>query len=190
MNIKTFNLYLYFFIFLFFSQKILMAQNVDNLLTSQSTLMHNDNELTIDFDDFGKEFTFTYSTDDYLRSIQRIKKKYFFKILPNKKLRTFEKINESKKNEIKTLVNVLSKEAWLKTDFQYNKFYLTLEKLTKFGDKLKYSAIIEIALVDEQRKLLKQSIGKTLTKDETYFKHLIQHARYEVLKYSLYKHFN
>lgn len=167
-----------------------MAQNVDNLLTSQSTLMHNDNELTIDFDDFGKEFTFTYSTDDYLRSIQRIKKKYFFKILPNKKLRTFEKINESKKNEIKTLVNVLSKEAWLKTDFQYNKFYLTLEKLTKFGDKLKYSAIIEIALVDEQRKLLKQSIGKTLTRDETYFKHLIQHARYEVLKYSLYKHFN
>lgn len=167
-----------------------MAQNVDNLLTSQSTLMHNDNELTIDFDDFGKEFIFTYSTDDYLRSIQRIKKKYFFKILPNKKLRMFKKINESKKKEIKTLVNVLSKEAWLKTDFQYNKFYLTLEKLIKFGDKLKYSAIIEIALVDEQRKLLKQSIGKTLTKDETYFKHLIQHARYEVLKYSLYKHFN
>lgn len=190
MNIKTFNLYLYFFIFLFFSQKILMAQNVDNLLTSQSTLMHNDNELTIDFDDFGKEFIFTNSTDDYLRSIQRIKKKYFFKILPNKKLRMFKKINESKKKEIKTLVNVLSKEAWLKTDFQYNKFYLTLEKLIKFGDKLKYSAIIEIALVDEQRKLLKQSIGKTLTKDETYFKHLIQHARYEVLKYSLYKHFN
>ena len=167
-----------------------MAQNVDNLLTSQSTLMHNDNELTIDFDDFGKEFIFTNSTDDYLRSIQRIKKKYFFKILPNKKLRMFKKINESKKKEIKTLVNVLSKEAWLKTDFQYNKFYLTLEKLIKFGDKLKYSAIIEIALVDEQRKLLKQSIGKTLTKDETYFKHLIQHARYEVLKYSLYKHFN
>ena len=190
MNIKTFNLYLYFFIFLFFSQKILMAQNVDNLLTSQSTLIHNDNELTIDFDDFGKEFIFTNSTDDYLRSIQRIKKKYFFKILPNKKLRMFKKINESKKKEIKTLVNVLSKEAWLKTDFQYNKFYLTLEKLIKFGDKLKYSAIIEIALVDEQRKLLKQSIGKTLTKDETYFKHLIQHARYEVLKYSLYKHFN
>ena len=87
-------------------------------------------------------------------------------------------------------MNILVKEAWLKTDFQYNKFYLTLENLTKFGDKLKYSAIIEIALVDEQRKLLKQSIGKTLTKDETYFKHLIQHARYEVLKYSLYKHFN
>ena len=103
MNIKTFNLYLYFFIFLFFSQKILMAQNVDNLLTSQSTLIHNDNELMIDFDDFGKEFIFTNSTDDYLRSIQRIKKKYFFKILPNKKLRMFKKIMKVKKKKSKHL---------------------------------------------------------------------------------------
>ena len=77
-------------------------------------------------------------------------------------------------------------EAWKKIEFETNEFYTILDKLKIFVGSLNQSAMIELALVEEQRKLLRQSISKTKTIDVSYFNHLIQHARYEIFKYTVY----
>ena len=84
------------------------------------------------------------------------------------------------------LVKLLTIEAWSKTNFKINKFYFTLSQLMKLTNELKYSAIIELALVEEHIKLLHQSVGRQTNEDDSYFRHIINHARYEVFKSSLY----
>ena len=186
MNVRKIKNFFLFIFFILILQKLSLAEEQKNLIISQSNSYSNKNSTFISFEDFKQEFTYTNSIGDYFRSIQRIKIKYLSENLINKNLGLYDEVDDLKKQEILDLIKLLTIEAWSKTNFKINKFYSTLSQLIKLTNKLKYSAIIELALVEEQRKLLLQSVGRQINKDESYFRHLINHARYEVFKYSLH----
>ena len=186
MNVRKIKNFFLFIFFILILQKLSLAEEQKNLIISQSNSYSNKNSTFISFEDFKQEFTYTNSKGDYFRSIQRIKIKYLSENLINKNLGLYDEVDDLKKQEILDLIKLLTIEAWSKTNFKINKFYFTLSQLIKLTNELKYSAIIELALVEEQRKLLQQSAGRQTNKDESYFRHLINHARYEVFKSSLY----
>lgn len=174
-----------FSVFILLTQKFSTAEGINNSINFQQNSFVQ-KFFFITFDDFKKEFIYTKSLDDYLRSIQRVEKKYLRdKIIYNKN-NFYNEIEKSKKQKIKKLINVLTLEAWKKIEFETNEFYIILDKLKIFVDALNQSAIIEIALVEEHRKLLRQSVSITNTIDVSYFNHLIDHARYEVFKYTIH----
>ncbi len=186
MNVKKIkNLFLFLFLILLL-QKLSLAEEQKNLVVSKSNSHSYKNRTFISFEDFKQEFTYTNSIGDYFRSIQRVKIKYLSENLINKNLGLYDEVDELKKQKILDLIKLLSIEAWSKTNYKINKFYFNLSQLIKLANELKYSAIIELALVEEQRKLLHQSVGRQTNRDESYFRHLINHARYEVFKSSLY----
>ncbi|MDC1085990.1 hypothetical protein OAT44_01095 [Alphaproteobacteria bacterium] len=185
MNVKIIKNFFLFLFLILFSQKISLAEQQKNLILSQSNSYSNKKRTFITFEDFKHEFAYTNSLGDYFRSVKRVEKKYLNENLINKNLGLYNEVDEFKKQEILDLLKLLTVEAWNKTNFKTNQFYFTLSKLIKLSNELKYSAIIEIALVEEQRKLLYQSVARHINKDEAYFRHLINHARYEVFKSSI-----
>jgi hypothetical protein len=136
----------------------------------------------ITFEAFNREFIFTNSAEDYHRSFQRLIKNYSIRISEDELSKVLLKLTEENKLYVENTVSMIFKEANEFSHFRQNHYYQALEELRLNLPEINICAAIEVALVNEVRKIV--SVPRTLSRtspSEIRLLYLINHARYELL---------
>lgn len=142
----------------------------------------------ITFEAFDREFIFTNSPEDYQRSFQRLVANYEIGISEERLSNILINLSKEERVYVEATVSGLVKEANGFSHFRENQYYQSLTKLISNESKLNVAAALEIALVDEVRKIV--SVPTPLSKNtsnQIRFLYLINHARYQLLSAVLYK---
>ena len=142
----------------------------------------------ISFASFDIEFKFTNSAEDYRRSFQRLVKNYGVRISEDNISAILFTLNQEDKVKASRIVSAFLEQTNKFSVFNENQYYSTLEELTSSVTKLNMAAAIEIALVDEVRRIVSEPTPLSKNKDnETRFIYLINHARYELVSAVLHR---
>ena len=168
-----------------------------NQATSKTTAYHQNSKVILDlvrspkaykflsYKIFLKEFIYTNSLNDYRRSLERISKRYNLKISEL----AFSTLNEEPswkdQKKVSKMVLALVSEGQKKADFMENRFYNALENLGTISNGLLMGARIEIAIVNQLRKVTGKRVPAHGS-SSGYFRYLLNHARYEVFLNALY----
>ena len=145
-------------------------------------------QFAINFDTFDREFKFTNSAEDYHRSFQRLANNYGVRISQDSLSEILLKLNEEDKVSAAKIVSAFVEETSKFSLFIENQYYPKLEEFTSGMTKLNMAAAVEVALVDEVRKIISDPTPLSKTKDNKIrFIYLINHARYELVSAILNK---
>ena len=145
-------------------------------------------QFAINFDTFDREFKFTNSAEDYHRSFQRLVKNYGLRISQDNLSEILLELNEEDKVNATKIVSAFVEETRKFSLFIENQYYPQLEEFASGVTKINVAAAVEIALVDEVRKIISEPTPLSKTKDsQTRFIYLINHARYELVSAILNK---
>ena len=145
-------------------------------------------QTTITFEVFDREFIFTNSAEDYHRSFQRLIANYRVNISEKKLSEILAQLSQEEKAYVVKTVSSLVSEANKFSVYKDNHFYNSLRTTTSEITKLNIAAALEVALVDEYRRLASVPTH-VLTIDSTVirFLYLINHARYEIVNALLHR---
>lgn len=136
----------------------------------------------ISFVTFEREFKFTNSAEDYHRSFQRLVKNYGLRISQDNLSEILLELNEEDKVNATKIVSAFVEETRKFSLFIENQYYPQLEEFASGVTEINVAAAVEIALVDEVRKIISEPTPLSKNKDnKTRFIYLINHARYELL---------
>ena len=142
----------------------------------------------ITFEAFDREFIFTNSPEDYQRSFQRLVANYEIGISEERLSNILINLSKEERVYVEATVSRLVVEANQFSHFRKNQYYQSLEELTKSISKLNMAAAIEVAFVDEVRKIVSTPTPlSNITANQIRFLYLINHARYQLLSAVLYK---
>ena len=142
----------------------------------------------ISFVTFDSEFKFTNSAEDYHRSFQRLVKNYGLRISQDNLSEILFELSEEDIVNVAKIVSAFVEETSKFSLFNENQYYRQLEEFTSGLTKLNVAAAVEIALVDEVRKIISEPTPLSKNEDnKTRFIYLINHARYELLAAMLNK---
>ena len=144
----------------------------------------------ISFEAFKTEFKYTISVDDFYRSLQRLKKNYQLDFSSTQLLSAQIDINGFKKSEIEKSALLVIEQARLRAAGREDTYYHDLEKLKQSIEQLNQAAVSEINLVHALRMLNNDINGLNSPKHEPRYRHLLNHARYEILSFAILKVLN
>ncbi len=129
-----------------------------------------------------RHLIFTNSAEDYHRSFHRVYKNYSIGISEDELSKVLLKLTEENKLYVVNTVSMIIKEANEFSHFRQNHYYQALEELRLNLPEINICAAIEVALVNEVRKIA--SVPRPLSRtspSEIRLLYLINHARYELL---------
>ena len=170
-----------FFILIFFIfSQFALTENIFALekksYSNSTEKLFVTNKLT--FNLFIKEFVQTRSLKDFYRSYKRIKIKSLINTENDKNNELiFSYLKPNEISEINNLISKISYQALLKSKGKKNRFYSNLNLLIIDINKINVLAEYEIKFVEELRKI---SEDHAFSKNNHYYKYLIDHARYEI----------
>lgn len=142
---------------------------------------------TITFETFDREFIFTNSPEDYHRSFQRLGANYGIGVPEARLPEILLLLTEKEEAFVEKAVSALVKEAMEFSQYKENQYYTMLTTLISDVSQLNIAAAIEIALVDEIRRIVSVPMPLSKTQSsEIRFLYLINHARYELVSAMLH----
>lgn len=130
---------------------------------------------------FLKEFIYTNSNDDYLRSLQRLKDKHLIDLSINYKDTINKKLTIDENNNIVNNINNLIKEAKDKANFKSNSFYIQLKEIINNNKEWNSSALYEQLIVKELLRNVSKSVSNSKSSNNIYYKYILNHSRYEII---------
>jgi len=149
--------------------------------------LYRNTQSGITFEAFDREFIFTNSAADYHRSFQRLISNYGIGVPEARLPEILLLLTEVEEAFVEKAVSALVKEAKEFSHYRENQYYTTLTKLISNVSNLNIAAAIEIALVDEIRRIVSVPMPLSKTQSsEIRFLYLINHARYELVSAMLH----
>lgn len=153
----------------FFDKKKYLSINQNHVDTSSEQ---------VSFDSFNRNFFYTNSVEDYFLSLQRIQQKNGLGFSKSQKKRLFYAVDNETELDLKRLTSQLFIDAQqeLKTNY-----YSTLKAIEIYAITLRNAVLIELLLMDFQRKVTSKlgPLNTSVDGNNEVIK-LIQRARYRV----------
>ena len=150
--------------------------------------MEMERQTAITFKVFEREFILTNSAEDYHRSFQRLIANYGIKISDYKLSEILAQLSREEKAYVVETVSSLVLEAKDFSIYTDNHYYTALNAAALKITKLNIAAALEVALVDEYRKVAAVRTAFSSNQSANIrFLHLINHARYEILNALLHR---
>ena len=172
-----FNIKYLYILFLF-----LINFNVEAVTKKNSNSISYDYLYTnFSFKMFKKEFIYTNNNEDFLRSVLRIYPIYKKTSTVYLKKQINTKITFEERKKINFYIEQLSKQAVLKANFKTNTFYEILSTIVKLNNKWHHSVLYEKLIVKKILKKVDKSIHKNRSLNQTYYIHILNNSRYEIL---------
>ena len=145
-------------------------------------------QTTVTFGVFEKEFISTNSVEDYHRSFQRLRANYGINISDDILSEILTQLSKEEKAYVGKTLSSLVSEANKFSVYTDNHFYAALSEVTSQIKKLNLAAELEVALVEEYRKVAAVPTAFSSNQSaDIRFLHLINHARYEILNALLHR---
>ena len=150
--------------------------------------LEKERQTTVTFEVFDREFIFTNSAEDYHRSFQRLVANYRFNISDEKLSEILLPLSIVERAYVMETVSSLVLEANDFSVYNDNHYYNVLNAATSEIAKPNIAAAMEIALVDEYRRVASVPTHvSTIDSSVIRFLYLINHARYEILNALLHR---
>ena len=145
-------------------------------------------QTTITFKVFDREFISTNSAEDYHRSFQRLMVNYSINISDEKLSEILLPLSSKDREYMAETASSLVLEANKFSVYEDNLYYAALSEVTSQITKLNLAAALEVALVEEYRKVAAVPTAFSSNQSaDIRFLHLINHARYEILNALLHR---
>ena len=150
--------------------------------------LEKERQTTITFEVFDREFISTNSAEDYHRSFQRLVANYRINISDEKLSEILLPLSSKDREYMAETASSLVLEANKFSVYEDNLYYAALSKVTSQITKLNLAAALEVALVEEYRKVAAVPTAFSSNQSaDIRFLHLINHARYEILNALLHR---
>ena len=150
--------------------------------------LEKERQTTVTFEVFDREFIFTNSAEDYHRSFQRLVANYRINISDEKLSEILLPPSSVERAYVMETVSSLVLEASDFSVYNDNHYYNVLNVVTSEIAKPNIAAALEIALVDEYRRVASVPTHvSTIDSSVIRFLYLINHARYEILNALLHR---
>ena len=136
---------------------------------------------TFSFELFMKEFIYTNSNDDYIRSVKRLNENFLISLSIDYKDKINKKITANDYIKINASVKKLIKEAKLKSLFKNNTFYKQIKNIIDTNIKWNSSVLYERLIVKELLKANRKSVYGEAIPNNIYYLHILNNLRYEII---------